>query len=126
MLSSRASRSLRQSRTNMVRFMSVINLSTDDAVEKFRMINSKSVLYFTAQWCGPCRTVGPIVEQMSKTYPTVAFGKVDVDENSDSAVDFEIAAVPTFVVFEGETAIHKFSGADPVQLEKHVKLLSEK
>lgn len=78
------------------------------------------------QWCGPCRTVGPIVEQMSKTYPTVAFGKVDVDENSDSAVDFEIAAVPTFVVFEGETAVHKFSGADPVQLEKHVKLLSEK
>jgi thioredoxin 1 len=78
------------------------------------------------QWCGPCRTVGPIVEELSKTYPAVAFGKVDVDENSDSAVDFEIKSVPTFVVFEGETAIHKFSGADPVQLEKHVKLLSGK
>jgi hypothetical protein len=40
---------LRRTRSNTVRFMSVINLSTDDAVEKFRLINSKSVLYFTAQ-----------------------------------------------------------------------------
>jgi thioredoxin-like negative regulator of GroEL len=63
---------------------------------------------------------------MSKTYPGVAFGKIDVDDNSDAALDFEISAVPTFVIFEGETAVHKFSGADPAQLELHVKALSEK
>lgn len=82
------------------------------------------VLY-TIQWCGPCRQVGPIVEKMSNTYPAVAFGKIDVDDSLDAALDFEIAAVPTFVIFEGETAVHKFSGADPAQLELHVKALSE-
>jgi thioredoxin 1 len=63
---------------------------------------------------------------MSKTYPKVAFGKVDVDENSDAAVDFEISSVPTFVIFEGETATEKFSGADPAKLEEHVKALLAK
>ena len=78
------------------------------------------------QWCGPCRTVGPIVEEMSKNYPNVAFGKIDVDDNSDSAMDFEISAVPTFVFFEGENAVHKFSGANPSELELQVKKLSAK
>ena len=50
----------------------------------------------------------------------MAFGKVDVDDNSDAALDFEIAAVPTFVLFDGEKAIDKFSGADPTKLEEKV------
>jgi thioredoxin 1 len=78
------------------------------------------------QWCGPCRTIGPIVEKMSKTYPSVAFGKIDVDDNPDPSLDFEISAVPTFVVFEGEKATEKFSGADPTRLETLVKALAEK
>ena len=62
---------------------------------------------------------------MSDTYPGVAFGKIDVDDSLDSTLDFDISSVPTFVIFEGETAVHKFSGADPAQLELHVKALSE-
>jgi thioredoxin-like negative regulator of GroEL len=61
---------------------------------------------------------------MSKTYSNVAFGKVDVDENSDAAVQFEISVVPTFITFDGEKVMHKFSGADPKQLEDHVNRLS--
>jgi thioredoxin 1 len=64
---------------------------------------------------------------MSKTYASkVAFGKIDVDDNSDAAMDFDISAVPTFVFFDGETATAKFSGADPVRLETMVKELMEK
>ena len=63
---------------------------------------------------------------MSKTYPSVAFGKIDVDDNPDPSLDFEISAVPTFVVFEGEDAIEKFAGADPAKLETLVKALAEK
>ena len=62
---------------------------------------------------------------MSETYPGVAFGKIDVDDSLDATLDFEISAVPTFVIFNGETAVHKFSGADHTQLELHVKALSE-
>uniref|UniRef100_A0A6U3RSM6 Thioredoxin domain-containing protein n=1 Tax=Ditylum brightwellii TaxID=49249 RepID=A0A6U3RSM6_9STRA len=102
------------------RWMSVVNLSDSEAVEKFRMLNSKSVLYFTATWCPPCKAIAPKYEAMSKRHPSVAFGKVDVDENSDVALDFEIRAVPTFVLFDGEKATEKFSGADEEKLEKHV------
>ena len=63
---------------------------------------------------------------MSKTYTDVAFGKVDVDDNSDAAMDFDITAVPTFVLFEGEKATSKFSGADPAKLEQQVQALSAK
>uniref|UniRef100_A0A7S2H9R5 Thioredoxin domain-containing protein n=1 Tax=Helicotheca tamesis TaxID=374047 RepID=A0A7S2H9R5_9STRA len=102
------------------RWMSAVNLSDADAVEKFRMLNSKSVLYFTATWCPPCKAIAPVYEEISTRYPHIAFGKVDVDENSDVALDFEVNAVPTFVLFDGEKAIEKFSGADSGKLEHHV------
>ena len=96
-------------------------LSDNTAVQKFRQINDKSVLYFTATWCPPCKAISPKYEKMSDDYPEVAFGKVDVDENSDAAIDFEISAVPTFVLFQGETVSNKMTGADPMALEQSVK-----
>jgi thioredoxin 1 len=103
--------------------MSVITLSDEKAIEKFRMVNHKSVLYFTATWCPPCKAIAPVYEELSKKYPDVAFGKVDVDENSDAALDFEVKAVPTFVLFDGEDMKDKFSGADATLLEKYVQEL---
>jgi thioredoxin-like negative regulator of GroEL len=64
---------------------------------------------------------------MSTKYKdTVAFGKVDVDDNADAAVEFEITSVPTFIAFDGEEPIARFSGADPGQLETVVKDLEKK
>ena len=63
---------------------------------------------------------------MSKEHTDVAFGKVDVDDNGDAAMDFEIASVPTFVFFDGEKATSKFSGADPNKLQEQVKELAGK
>ncbi len=101
--------------------MTVITLSDADAVDKFRTINSKSVMYFTATWCPPCKMIAPIYNEMSKNYPDVAFGKVDVDENQDAAMEFQIQAVPTFVFSKGVESVNKFSGADKDQLEKLVQ-----
>lgn len=119
-------RALRPSYNIARRCMSVINLSDESAIEKFRAINSKSVLYFTATWCPPCKAIAPIYEEMSKRYPDIAFGKVDVDENADASLDFEVNAVPTFVLFDGEVATEKFSGADKDKLEKKVMELEER
>lgn len=63
---------------------------------------------------------------MAGKYPDVAFGKVDIDENSDAAVEFEISAVPTFIFFDGETPVERFSGADPNMLESLVKDLDSR
>lgn len=51
--------------------------------------------------------------------------QVDVDENSDAALDFEVSAVPTFVLFENEHATEKFAGADEEKLERHIKYLND-
>jgi thioredoxin 1 len=97
--------------------MSVINLSDFEATEKFTQLNHKSVLYFTATWCPPCKAIKPVYEELAGKYKDVAFGKVDVDDNSDAALEFNITSVPTFVFFDGEDIIERFSGADPTKLE---------
>jgi len=64
------------------RWMSSVKvLDTTDAVTKFRVDNPKSVLYFTATWCPPCKMIAPIYTSLAETYPTVAFGKIDIDSN---------------------------------------------
>mmetsp|Transcript_15991 Transcript_15991/g.19525 ORF Transcript_15991/g.19525 Transcript_15991/m.19525 type:complete len:128 (-) Transcript_15991:1611-1994(-) len=112
------------SRTS-TRSMSVVSLSDESAVKKFRLINNKSILYFTATWCPPCKAIKPVYEELSNTYTNVAFGKVDVDDNSDAALDFQVTSVPTFVLFHKEEVVGRFSGADKNQLEELVVGLNE-
>lgn len=76
--------------------------------------------------CPPCKVIKPIYENLSKEHTEVAFGLVDVDENSDAALEFEISAVPTFVFFKGQTAVDKMPGADATKLEKLVKDLKSR
>jgi thioredoxin 1 len=71
--------------------------------------------------CGPCRQIKPMYEELSGKYSDVAFGLVDVDDNPDASMEFQINSVPTFVSFDGETIVERFSGADPTKLESIVK-----
>ncbi len=115
------------SQVGFYRFMSsVVTLGDETSVEKFLTVNHKAVLYFTATWCPPCKAIKPIYEELAKKYPQVAFGKVDVDDNSDAATEFEISAVPTFVFFDGEDAVERFSGADQTKLEKQIQELQKR
>lgn len=65
--------------------------------------------------------ISPIYDELSTKYPDVAFGKVDVDDNQDAAMEFQITAVPTFIFSREEEIVNKFSGADKGQLEKLVQ-----
>ena len=105
---------------------SVVTLSDFEATEKFTQLNHKSVVYCTATWCPPCKVISPIYDELSSKYTDIAFGKVDVDDNSDTALEFNITSVPTFVFFDGEDIMERFSGADPNMLEKVLKDLDEK
>jgi thioredoxin 1 len=70
--------------------------------------------------------IKPVYEELATKYTDVAFGKIDVDDNSDAALEFEISAVPTFVLFDGEDVLERFSGADPNQLENLIKDLDSR
>ena len=54
-------------------------------------MNDKSILYFTATWCPPCKAIKPVYEKLAKEYPEVAFGKIDIDDNQETAAEFEVS-----------------------------------
>jgi thioredoxin 1 len=78
---------------------------------------------FWAPWCGPCRMVSPIIEQLSREYSgRVAFGKVNVDENQRIAASFGIQSIPTLMIFKGSKAVDVIMGAVPkAQIEMKLK-----
>jgi thioredoxin 1 len=78
---------------------------------------------FWAPWCGPCKTVSPIIEQLSREYSgRVAFGKVNVDENQRIAASFGIQSIPTLMIFKGSKAVDVIIGAVPkAQIEMKLK-----
>ena len=81
------------------------------------------VVDFWAPWCGPCRMVSPIIEQLSREYSgRVAFGKVNVDENQRIAASFGIQSIPTIMIFKGSKAVDVIMGAVPkAQVEMKLK-----
>ena len=60
----------------------------------------KTVYYFTADWCSPCKRTRPIVEELRREQTTAIFQIIDVDDNSTLANTFSIKSVPTFILFE--------------------------
>lgn len=62
--------------------------------------------------------IAPIYTELATKYPDVAFGKVDIDENQDAAMEFQIQSVPTFVFSKNKESVNKFSGADQAKLEE--------
>ena len=79
---------------------------------------------FTATWCGPCRMIAPIIEEMATEYAGRAvIGKVDVDENPEISTNYGIRSVPTLMIFKGGKQVAMIIGA--VGKQKLVEALNE-
>ncbi|GAA6058788.1 hypothetical protein JCM10212_001904 [Sporobolomyces blumeae] len=89
-----------------------------------------SLVDFYAQWCGPCKQIAPLVEQLAtRLAGRVQFLKVDVDQAQDVAQEYRIQAMPTFMVFKGSDKVDEMKGANPAALtalvQKHAPASSD-
>ncbi|KAF8262239.1 putative thioredoxin [Lactarius quietus] len=92
------------------------------SLQEFKEIISSGkavAVYFSANWCGPCRFISPIFEQVAATpeYSGVECYKVDIDDRLDIGRDVGIRAVPTFKLYKGGEKIDELVGADKGELQ---------
>ena len=81
-----------------------------------------TILKFSADWCGPCKRISPLFENLSKDNSNIYFAEVDVDIAQDVCKEYEIEGLPTFVLFEKDKEISRFSGANETKLKNMIDM----
>jgi len=87
---------------------------TDESFEADVVKSDRLVLLdFWAPWCGPCRMMEPVLEEMATEYPAISVAKLNVDENPATATRFDVLSIPTLLAFKDGSVVKKLVGAMP-------------
>lgn len=93
--------------------MSVINITKENIEAEVIGSGQTVLLDFWAPWCGPCRALSPVIEQIADETPDIKVGKINVDEQQELASEFGIMSIPTLIVLKNGKAVNKIIGARP-------------
>ncbi|MCI9450343.1 MAG: thioredoxin [Clostridiales bacterium] len=94
--------------------MSVLSVNKNN-FESVKSSDKPVLLDFYADWCGPCRMVSPLVDEIAEENPQYLVGKINVDEQPELAQAFGVASIPTLVVMKNGKIVNQSSGARPKQ-----------
>ena len=93
--------------------MSAININKNNFRNEVLDSEKPVLLDFWASWCGPCRMVSPIVDEIAAERGDIKVGKVNVDEQPELAAQFGVMSIPTLVVIKGGKVVNQMVGARP-------------
>ena len=96
-----------------VREMSVVTITKDNFASEVLQSSKPVLLDFWATWCGPCRMLSPIVDQVAEERTDVKVGKVNVDEQPELAAQFGVMSIPTLLVFKNGKLVNQSVGSRP-------------
>src|SRR5687768_12623976 len=86
---------------------------TDSNFTEFTGQQGVVLVDFWAPWCGPCKRIGPVIEQLSSEMPNVKFGKLNTDENQATSVRNGVMSIPTLMVYKNGQKVDQIVGAVP-------------
>ena len=93
--------------------MSALHITKNNFQSEVVNSDKPVLLDFWAPWCGPCRMVGPIMEEIAAERPDIKVAKVNVDEQPDLAGQFGVMSIPTLLLFENGKLVRQAVGARP-------------
>ena len=97
--------------------MSTVKITKENFEEEVIRSDKPVLLDFWADWCGPCRRVGPALEEIAQERPDVKVGKINVDEQPELAAQFQIMSIPALMVVKNGEVVNSPVGARP---KKHI------
>ena len=86
-------------------------ITSDNFQEEIREHPGITVIDFWADWCGPCKMMAPVFEELSKELPKIKFAKLNVDDQGELAQEFGVMSIPTFIVFKNGKEVGRIIGA---------------
>lgn len=93
--------------------MAVITLTKENFEEEVIRSDKPVLVDFWASWCGPCKMLSPVVDEIADETDTIKVGKINVDEQPELARQFQVMSIPTLVVMKDGKAVQKSVGAIP-------------
>ena len=93
--------------------MSIVKVNKNNFENEVLKSDKKVLIDFYADWCGPCRMVGPVLEEIATEHPEYKICKVNVDEENELAASFKVMSIPALFVLENGKVINQSLGAKP-------------
>ena len=95
--------------------MSVLTITQNNFENEVLKSDKPVLLDFWATWCGPCRMLSPVVDEIAEENPQIKVGKINVDEEGDLAASFGVMSIPTLVVIKNGQVVNQSVGVVPKQ-----------
>lgn len=93
--------------------MAVVHVTNETFEKEVMQAEGRVLVDFWASWCGPCRMLGPVIDQLGNELTDVKVCKIDVDANQELAGKYKVETIPTLVVLEGGKEIKRSVGVQP-------------